>query len=775
MSTKGNPNILLVESQGVDPKEEEVNYKNLLSVYIFNRWYIYVLLTTVFVAITYYYVQKSPEIYEITAKLQVKETPNEYTPEDDWLQRNLNVHSTSDNVNNEIEVLTAFSLMHEVVKELDLEINYYNKKGLNHQELYTNSPIYVDTFLLGEIENTEFNLIPIDQNTFAFAQDSIIGRYAYGELFTNSFGTFRIQKKRELPIDSDYSVFVSFSDTKSVAESFLDEFKVEFSDINNKSSVLNLIIFDIVPERGVDLLNTLVKKHNEEKYNKNNEIALKTLEFINERLGEISNELNTVENNLERYKINNDITSETTSDLNLMLEQENQLRQDQRDLKVKISIINTMKENLNNDLTDANELINENLSIINDQILALVQPYNQMVLRRKKLLLTGTSSNPVIQSLNQELESLKSSIIESLMNMKNDLELQLEGIEIQYQNVASRLRSVPRKEKQMGDRSRRQTITQELYVYLLRKKEETSLSLISNFSNSTLVDPPRSSMGPVAPNKKRMYMVGFGGGIFLSFFLIVVLEFFKDNIETEQDIKRILQDGFFIGMINQNKNKERQVVLRQRNASVAESFRALRANLQFHFRNPQKTIMVTSSTSAEGKSFIAANLAMNFALTSKKAIIVDFDLHKPDLEAYLEEKTEEGLSDYFTDTSYLEDIIKPITNFPQLHFISSGPVVAYPSELISEDKVTELFDYLKSNYDIIIIDTPPIGIISDALFLTKHVDISLFVMRAKHTKREMVEKANEMVKKKLLPNPVMVLNGVKDKNNYRYYFKKNAV
>lgn len=766
----------MVNSHLYNQQEEEINYKKLLFTYLINKWYVYVFFIGLFVGLTHYFVSKSTPVYEISAKLKIKEKENDYSSEDDWLRRNLNMYTVSENVNNEVEVLSAFSLMHDVVRELDLSVSYEVKDESSIRSIYNASPIIVDTFSLNAIEDPTFEIIPIDDDRFLFFQDTAIGRYRFGQLFTNDFGTFRINKVDEIIIRNDYSYQITFQDLRYLAQSFLGSFEVEFSDDKQQSSILILTLLDAIPERGVDVLNMLVEKYGELKHRENNELALNTLKFINERLNNVKSELNWVESDLVRYKMSNDIASQSTSDLDLMLQKTSDLSEERKDLEVQIDIIKQMRANTENDLEGNFELINENISSLNNQIQTMVNSYNDMVLRRKNLLVNGKESNPLIQSLTRDLSTLKSTILEALINLQNDLELQLEGVMGQHENVADRLSSVPTKEKQLGDKTRKQTITQDLYLYLLKKKEETTLSLVSSYANSNLIDPPRSSLDPVAPKKKRMYVLGFSGGLAISFLLIFLIEFFKDEISTIEEVRYILPENKFVATVCHAGKRGAKVAFRQGKTPVSEYIRTLRANLQFHFQEPQKTILVTSCSSSEGKSFVASNLAASYAHTDKKTVILDFDLHKPDLDTYFEENSEVGLSDYFAGDASLENIIGPLLRFPKLDYISSGPVHPYPSELISDEKLEALFRHLKKEYDIIIIDTPPVGIIADALLLNKYINVSLFVVRSGFTSKEMIKKVRDLLKKEVLPNPVIILNGIKEKNSsYKYYFKKNAI
>jgi tyrosine-protein kinase Etk/Wzc len=757
-------------------QEDKVSVMKLFRKYVLSKWYVYAVSCAIFFGIGYYYIKSSPSVYEISAQLLINEKETNYSSGEDWLKENLDLYSVSGNVTNEAQILSSFSLMQSVVEDLELDIRYYWKEKLSPREAFQNFPFEVDSLYLNPLDNTSFEVRPLSQETFELIHDDkSIGKYQFGQLFSNSLGNFKLVKKFPLPLNSDASLHFEYLDPRKVTQNYLKSYTVTFSDVKKKSSILKLTLEDVSPERGEAILGNLIEKYNEIKQEENNRQSIKKLTFINDRLEKVSTELKTVENNLKQYKLSNNIPFESTSDLDLLLTNVNELSQEQKDLEVQINIVQSMKQNLGQS-NNQYELIPLNLSLINAQIQDLIKPYNELVLKREQLLLTSQPSNPLVQSVNQDLKSLKPSIFSALENMEKDLALQLEASEKQFESFSKRLKSVPVKEKELLDQSRKQSISEDLYVYLLKKKEETALALVGEFSNSKVVDPPRSSIEPVAPSKLRIMLMAMmlGGG--LPLFVFITLGMISDSIQTEKELKNLLPNITVMGTICRYNGKEKQVVFKKGRTITSEHFRTLRTKLQFHFPMSPKSIMVTSSNSGEGKTFVAMNLALSYALSKKKTIVIDFDLHRPDLDINMEEKVKIGLGDYLSGNAELKDIIFSSKTASNLDFITSGKVIPNSSELITDTgKLDDLFSYLKDRYEIIIVDTAPVGIISDAILLKKYITTTLYIIRSGHTKKEIIDNASELFKREVLANPTLLLNGVKATHYYDYQYKKYVV
>lgn len=393
-----------------------------------------------------------------------------------------------------------------------------------------------------------------------------------------------------------------------------------------------------------------------------------------------------------------------------------------------------------------------------------------MVLQRKHLLETAQASHPMVQNFTQNLAELRKTIRSTISNILNEIELKLEVIQKQYDDATKKLKSVPGKERQMVKIERDRSVIEELYVYMLQKREETALSLIATKSLLKVIDEPYSSSNPVAPNRTLIYLAGLFGGFGAPLSILLILSLFNNSVSSKEELIAIVPNHPVIGTINKAKLNGSQVVTAQNSRSlISERFRSLRTNLLFNNGNKQQCILVTSSISTEGKTFIAVNLATSYATTGMKTILLDFDMRNPKMSSYLKETNKEGLSNFLTGNKSLPQIIKRTSLDDNLHFIASGPIPPAPSELINREKLDELFEFLTKNYDVIIVDTAPVGLVSDAVLLANYITHSLFVVRAGLTKKEMIEEAQELFDEKKLTNPAMVLNAAKNIGAYSSY------
>jgi capsular exopolysaccharide synthesis family protein len=385
------------------------------------------------------------------------------------------------------------------------------------------------------------------------------------------------------------------------------------------------------------------------------------------------------------------------------------------------------------------------------------------------MLKSAQASHPNALTSAQNLRDLKKSIFATVDNLEHELDLQSTNVKDQYDQTKNYLQSVPGKERQMIKIERDKSIIEELYVYMLQKREETALTLVSTHSNIKIIDQPYSSMFPVSPNAQLIYILSLLTGLVIPFITISTFHLLKTSVSSKDDIQGIIPDHPIIGTINQARiNGEQVVTAKDSRTWIAERFRSLRTNLQFNNENKHQSILITSSVSTEGKTFIAVNLAASFASNGKKTIIIDFDLRKPKMTSYLGESSEYGLSNYLTENMQLKAVVHESKINDQLHFISSGPIPPEPSELLKPEKLQEMFSYFKKYYDVVIVDTPPIGIVSDAMLLTRHITHSLYVVRSGFTKKEMLENAREVLDSQKLANPSLIFNAVKKLGGHSY-------
>ncbi len=749
---------------------EAIDYKKIIRKYVVDYWYLYMLFLPAFLALSYFMLKIAEPQYGVHSKILIKEVESEFGATEDWLKRSLNFTSVSENVSNEIQVLSSFSLMYSVVDQLNLDIKYNWKEGLKNREGYQRFPVILDTAALASDEYAylPFDILPQDKNTFVFREDSLIGSYKFGETFTNKYGTFRISKRAALPQNEQKVMQVMVMNPKAVTEQYQRKLKIELSDEN--STMLELFLEDAVPQKGEDVMTTLIAEYARVKNQESSRTLSGTLEFLDDRLQDVSTNLKSVETSVEVYKLKNQVTAGSTSDLDIVLKKASNLALEKRDLELQLNLLDLMASSLDGE-SDEFELISANVSSISKQLYDLVELYNGLVLERRQLLKSAGLSNPVIQNNTEKLSDLKSSIAIAIEVKSNEVRLKIEAANAEYKSSTRRLRSVPTIERNLADKERERTIIENLYVYLLQKREEAALARISSSQNFKLIDAPRSSIQPVSPKQMVYYLGGLFGGFGLPLMLIIALDFFRNSVRNEDELKALIPNRTVMGVISKSKGRDQRVVKPNSNTLASEHFRSLRANLDFFHRNGKMTVMVTSSVPNEGKTFVACNLAISFALAGKQTVLVDFDLRKPDVlntlsdELQIEDK---GLSTYLEGKSSVRRIVQKSIITENLHLVPGGSISKNPAELLKPHKLGELFTFLRKNYEVVIVDTAPIGRISDAILLSKYITKSLFVVRAGFTKSFMLENAKDFFDQGKLTEPSLVLNRAKESKMYGY-------
>ncbi len=755
---------ILIEPSGSATAINEIDYAAMLHRFVFKRWYLYVGCVIILLGLAYAYLRTVQPQYEVVGLIAILEDKNQsYT--DDMLRRSRDFNNAYQNVHNEIQQLTSFELMSSVVHDLNLQVGYRSESFLKQEVAYRNFPILVDTFSTQTGEGNvraDFRVAPRDYATFdLFVGDTLVGNYAFDSTFTNAFGVFRFKLNGALPDPDKTQLFVLFEDPREVAESYLNRLTAAFTSLN--STTIELKLEDAVPERGVEVMTRLMANYDRMKKEQTNAAALETLGFIDDRLAEVSSQLDAVEANLERYKLRNQIADQSTSDLDLVLKNVDQLGREKEDLNLQLSIIRSMEQALDGS-AGKDQLIPINASVFNSgQIPEMVKLYNSLILDRKELLITGQPANPMVVSTNQKIESLRNSIGSALNTLETDLGQRKELIASQYDRSVGQLRSVPTKERALLDKSRQQGIIENLYVYLLQKKEETALAYVSNTTTAQVIDRPHAGNYPVSPNKKVWYFFCLVMGVGLPFgFSVVKEELLPRSIETVEDLKRAIPGQAVVGIINRAPGKEKLKVLPAARSEVSDRFRSLRNTLQYTYPRTTNCFLVTSGGKEEGKSFISTNLAASFALARKRVVVVDFDFYNATVAGYLGGKNGRGLSDFLNGDAELKDIVQPVERVKNLFYMPAGIPGDNPGDLISNQAgLASLFALLREQFDLIILDAPPVGILSDAILLNAYVTATLYVVRVETTKISSVRRAKDLLQEDRLVNPLLVLNGVK--------------
>ena len=663
------------------------------------------------------------------------------------------------------QIMKSLSLMMQVVDSLDIDIEYFVSGRLKKSEIYgsevpfkvvqaTPRALFNDKVLtIKPLDSIKFQLVRGENDTLTCL---------YGVPFEYKRTIFQIDRIGQTRKFGSYEI--RFNDPLKVARNYSN--RVSFNPVQ-KSFVIAATLVDHVPEKGVDIINTLLYFYNRSVVDDKNKVGQNTLDFIGERLGEMEKELFAVEQQVESYKQKEDIPLELASSTQLLLNDLTALEREIIQYQTRIELLEQFEKMLRTEVQEF-EYLPISSEIANSAIAQLFEEYNSLVLERDRILQTAGSRNPVLKDVEQRIGDLRSNIFSGIEILKRELRNLMAREEARLKPYESKITSVPRNERELFDIERQRQIKDELYRFLLQKREETRLNVATQVPDTKMVDTPMLQ-NLVFPKKIQLFLLAFFLAMGIPAGILFVRESTDNNIYSEDDIAEMTKTPF-LGAIAQSKSKKPIVIRKSSRSAIAEMFRLLRTNLQFVVGEAKTpVVMITSATSGEGKTFTGINLGLSIALSRKRTVLIGADLRKPKLTFYLTgEKSKEGLSNYLVGQKTLEELVLPSGVDENLFYIGSGPLPPNPAELLMQDKMKILLDYLRQHYDFVIVDISPVGLVTDALLLKDVVDATIFVTRFKVTKKATLRLINDIYTEKKLPNPSIVLNGVKRNTAYGY-------
>lgn len=733
-----------------------------------SRWWLILLCLFLALGIGHFYLRYATYQYRASSIILIKNTGKDdfISTENILLSQNYNIGSKG--MDNEVQILRSSPLMEKVVERLDLNISYFRQGHFKEHEFYGAQPFHIDTFSLHKgfasfyielVDNEAFRVITDIEN----AEEGILQQYGRG--FETAMGYFEFSAEiAEKIVPGTYRITIE--PIENVAARYRSKLVIERIGSIISSSMLMLSLNDPVPQKAEDVLTALMDVYNEEEVREENKVLLNTLDFIDERLGILESELDFVEGSIEIFRRQNAVVSETASESQSYAVSElratlNEIARLETKKDLLVSIENFVKNE-----QDSFRLLPTNLITDNPSLGNLVLSYNQLVLQLERLSNTASPANPTRLAVENELIELRSSLLESIQNIRQDMDIPLSRLGRNVQELEARMLSVPGLEKELLEQKRLQSIKENLYLTLLQKREETALSIAIATSGNRVVEPASSSKKPVQPQNRLVYLACTLLGLLIPVTAIIIYNITDAKVKSEDTIKRIT--GFpIMGRVLHHTSKENVVVKSGDRSAINEMFRQLRTNLNYlNFKNEQQILAISSYKSGEGKSFIALNLALTFAVSNKKTILLELDLRKPKLNKYMGLPNRGmGITSYLIGENSLSEVIQTYEN---LDFISSGPIPPNPSELISSDRMASLLESLKAEYDCIIIDNPPIGLVSDALLLRNFVTNTLLIIRHNFSERKTLRHLEEMRQNEELPNSSVIINGIKILRNGYY-------
>ena len=744
--------------------DQGLNLMDLI-VYLVSKWRWFALSIAVCVGIAWFNYARSPFVYYRSATVIIKDPSNKTSTT--GLDRFDNIINKV-NVANEILQFRSKKLMREVVQRLHADVSYQVEEGLRLNELYTQSPVLLSFPDALPEQRFSLTVTPKDKNTVELSECSGIGDGTSRTVSLND--TVEISKGMRVVATPTNYYGASWQNIPIRVRKFSLESMVNYyrgalgiQQEEEESSILTLALKDNSAARAEDVLNTLIFVYNEEAIRDKNQVAINTADFINERLIIIESELGSVESDLESFKQRNQIV-DIASSAGMYMTESQKYSIDALELETQLRLAQFIKDYLT-DPTKDTDLIPSNTGIGDMNIESQISLYNTAKLKRDALVDDSSENNPVVQELNNSLRAMKQNIIRAVDNMIVTLNVKRNDAQSRELQAQDRVTSIPTKERQMLSIERQQKIKETLYLYLLNKREENALSQAMADNNARVIDGAEGSTQPISPNRNRILLLGLIVGLAIPGVSCLTVLFMDTRVRSRKEVEKALSVPF-LGEIpldreagKRRKRGDADTDKTDEDGIVAEAFRVLRTNIAFMSRKdrPSQVITFTSFNEGAGKTFIASNLAMSFVYAKKREVLVDLDIRKGTLSRHFGIRRT-GVTNYLADPSVTVDEI--IQHREHFDVISFGATAPNPAELLMDSRLDELFDALRSRYDLIIADNVPVGIIADASIANRIADLTIFVIRAGRLDRRQLPDIEAMYEGRKLKNMALVLNGV---------------
>ena len=777
-------------NEAQESKEENIDVKELLFKYLIHwPWFVGAVVACLIAAWVYLYT--STPVYNISATVLIKDDKKGGSAGMLSGLESLGLDgmvSSSQNIDNEIEVLRSKTIVKEVVEDLGLYISYTDKDEFPSRNMYKTSPVQVsltpqEADLLEKPMTVEMTLqpqgsidvnvkigddeyqkhfeklpavFPTDKGTLAFflTPDSVLSSKRTSEETTDSEKTTR-------------NITATINKPLAVAKAYCKNMTIELTSKTTSVAVISLKNSNV--QRGKDFINKLLEMYNINTNNDKNEVAQKTAEFINERISIISKELGSTEKDLESFKRGAGIT-DLTSDAQIALTGSAEYEKKRVENQTQINLLQDLQRYMQN---EGYEVLPSNIGLQDVNLAAAINRYNDVLVERKRLLRTSTENNPTIINLDTSISAMKENVQVSLDRVLRGLFITKADLDREASRYSRRISEAPGQEREFVSIARQQEIKAGLYLMLLQKREENAITLAATANNAKIIDEAIADDAPVSPRSKITYLIALILGVGIPVGVIYLLELTKFKIEGRADVEK-LTSAPIVGDIPLTDEKQGAIaVFENQNNLMSETFRNIRTNLQFMLENDKKVILVTSTVSGEGKSFISANLAISLSLLGKKVVIVGLDIRKPGLNKVFNiPRKEVGITQYLANPEKnLMDLVQLSDVSKNLYILPGGTVPPNPTELLARDGLDKAIETLKKNFDYVILDTAPVGMVTDTLLIGRVADLSVYVCRADYTHKNEYTLINELAENNKLPSLCTVINGLDLKRRkYGYYY-----
>ena len=693
--------------------------------------------------------------------------------------------TSSQSIDNEIEVLRSKTLVKEVVNYLNLYVTYKDEDLIPSKELYKTSPVQVN-MTPQEAEKLKKDIVvemvvqpqgSLDVNVKMDDREIQKHFEKLPAILPTDRGTISFfQATDSIPVEGASSVqgarhiTATISCPMNVARGYCGNLVIV--PTSQTTSVVTVSLKNSSLRRGQDFINQLLEMYNRNTNNDKNEIAQKTAEFIDERIGIISKELGSTEADLETFKRDAGIT-DLSSDAQIALSGNAEYEKKQVENRTQISLVEDLKRYLSH---SEYEVLPSNVGLKDAALATQIDRYNEMLIERKRLLRTSTESNPAIVNLDTSIRATKANVQATIEGTLQGLFITKADLDREAKRYMRRISDAPGQERRYVSIARQQEIKAGLYLMLLQKREENAIMLAATANNAKIIDEAIADDIPVFPKRGIIYLVALVLGFVIPVAVIFLIDLTKFRVEGHADVEKLTSVPIVgdIPLTNEKNAKDGSIaVFENQNNLMSETFRNIRTNIQFMLQNDRKVILVTSTVSGVGKSFTSANLAISLSLLGKKVVIVGLDIRKPGLnKVFSLSSKEKGITQYLSNPEMdLMSLVQPSDVNKNLFILPGGTVPPNPTELLARDGLDKAIDMLKNNFDYVILDTAPVGMVTDTLLIGRVADLSVYVCRADYTHKAEYTLINELSHEQKLPNLCTIINGVDlKKRKYGYYY-----
>ena len=782
-----------LELESIQENEEKSSFDfAVIYTTLILNWKWFVLSLIICLGAAHIYLRYATPIYQAAAKLLIKEEQNGRRGNSIQSSANLGIISNSNGIDNEMEILKSRTLAQQAVYDLKLYTTYRHEGRIKDHLIYGEQEVNVDmdyehlkklnapmNFKITR-EGRNYHVVgsyfvPIDDNSYnpgPITVDKVIT--ALPATLGTRVGMVKFTQNGNYMLRDGESLKVTMIAPEIAAGKYVGSLSV--SPSTKATSIAQLVITDEIPQRAIDYLKQLAIVYNRQANEDKNQIAVRTEQFINQRLEKINAELGNTEGQLESYKKRNNMV-QLSMNASTAFSNADSYAQKLNEANTQVALLDELTKYMN-EPSNRHQPIPSNVGLNDASATSLINKYNEIALQRNQLLHSASESSPTVTPLTSQLDDLQASIKRAMSQARAGLNIQRNSIASQQGKYQGQISNTPEQERILTQIGRQQEVKSGLYLMLLQKREENSISLAATADKGKLIDNPVFA-GKVTPKDSIILIIAFGLGLAIPALILFLLAFFRYKIEGHDDVAKLTKLPIIADVAiasDRAKTKADIVVHENKNNLMEEIFRSLRTNLQFLMKEHDKVILMTSTTSGEGKTFIASNVAISFALLGKKVVLVGLDIRKPRLAELFEiDDHHHGITNLLIkDNITWDDVNKQIVNSGvnnNLDLLMAGPVPPNPGELVTRKSLEETMDILKEHYDYIIIDTAPVGLVTDTLALGRIANATVYVCRADYTQKSSFGLINGLAYEKKMPNMSIVLNGVDlSKKKYGYYY-----